>query len=193
MRGKVFLALIHHPVYDKNNDIVTTSITNFDIHDLARSARTFGVEKYFLIHPMESQRHFSQRIIDHWTEGFGSTYNSTRKDAFQIIELLPDISSMIEYIEANYGSPPLTIATSAKIFPHSVTFPEMKTKIAEEEGNYLILLGTGWGLHTEIVENCGAILEPIWGPSHYNHLSVRAAGAIILDRLLGIPSNIQEG
>jgi hypothetical protein len=36
----LYLALLHYPVYDKDHKIVTTSITNMDIHDIARSART---------------------------------------------------------------------------------------------------------------------------------------------------------
>jgi hypothetical protein len=35
------------------------------------------------------------------------------------------------------------------------------------------------------MEQADYILEPIYGPGEYNHLSVRSAVAIILDRLLG--------
>jgi tRNA (guanine37-N1)-methyltransferase len=34
----LFLALLHYPVRDKNGAIVTTAVTNMDIHDIARSA-----------------------------------------------------------------------------------------------------------------------------------------------------------
>ena len=37
----------------------------------------------------------------------------------------------------------------------------------------------------EVMEKFDYILEPIYGPCDYNHLPVRAAVAIILDRLLG--------
>lgn len=186
MKGTVFLALLHHPVYDKNKDIIKTSITNFDIHDIARSCRTFGIEKYILIHPTESQRFFAQRIIDHWKDGYGSVYNKTRKEAFSVVEMLPSLEDVLVYIKENYGSAPTTIATSAKQYKQTVSYPEMRNKIENTEGNYLIILGSGWGLHEDIMENCSYILEPINGPTTYNHLSVRAAGAIILDRLLGI-------
>lgn len=53
-----------------------------------------------------------------------------------------------------------------------------------EPGAPLVLvLGTGWGLVEEILEKADVILEPIRGMGDYNHLSVRAAAAIMLDRL----------
>lgn len=41
------------------------------------------------------------------------------------------------------------------------------------------------GLIEEVMESSDYILEPIRGKAVYNHLSVRAAVAIILDRLFG--------
>jgi hypothetical protein len=50
----------------------------------------------------------------------------------------------------------------------------------------LVVFGTGWGLAPTVVESADALLEPVRGVrEEYNHLSVRAACAIILDRLLG--------
>ena len=51
---------------------------------------------------------------------------------------------------------------------------------------YLLLLGTGWGLTEECFASADLILEPIAGNGTYNHLSVRSAAAIMLDRLRGI-------
>ena len=47
----IYLALIHYPVYDRDHKVVTTSITNMDIHDIARSARTYGVKRFFVVTP----------------------------------------------------------------------------------------------------------------------------------------------
>jgi hypothetical protein len=51
----------------------------------------------------------------------------------------------------------------------------------------LIAFGTGWGLAGELVESAELRLAPIAAATEtgYNHLSVRAACAITLDRLLG--------
>jgi hypothetical protein len=44
-------------------------------------------------------------------------------------------------------------------------------------------MGTGWGLTDEFMSSVDRVLEPIQGTAPYNHLSVRSATAIILDRL----------
>ena len=49
----------------------------------------------------------------------------------------------------------------------------------------LLLFGTGFGLTDEVMDSSYKILEPIRGNTKYNHLSVRSAVSIILDRLLG--------
>ncbi|MEN6615563.1 MAG: RNA methyltransferase, partial [Syntrophorhabdus sp.] len=41
----------------------------------------------------------------------------------------------------------------------------------------------GWGLTEEVVERCDRMLEPISGAGDYNHLSLRVALGIILDRI----------
>lgn len=54
-----------------------------------------------------------------------------------------------------------------------------------EERPVLLVFGTGHGLAPEVLEGCDAILRPLRWMDGYNHLSVRAAAAIIMDRLLG--------
>ena len=54
----------------------------------------------------------------------------------------------------------------------------------------LLLFGTGHGLASSVVELADLVLAPVVGPADddggfYNHLSVRSAAAIILDRLCG--------
>jgi tRNA (guanine37-N1)-methyltransferase len=56
--------------------------------------------------------------------------------------------------------------------------------MAREERPFLLLFGTGHGLAQEVLERADLALPPI-RPGSYNHLSVRAACAIILDRLFG--------
>jgi hypothetical protein len=50
---KKYLGLVHHPIKNKRGDVVTTSVTNLDIHDIARSARTFGFDGYYIITPVQ--------------------------------------------------------------------------------------------------------------------------------------------
>jgi hypothetical protein len=54
-------------------------------------------------------------------------------------------------------------------------------------------LGTGWGVTETILAQADHALEPIQGGTDYNHLSVRSAAAIILDRVLGTAKDQGEG
>ncbi len=61
----------------------------------------------------------------------------------------------------------------------------MRRRVEEGGPPLLFLFGTGWGLTEEVLEQADDILEPIRGAGAYNHLSVRSAAAILLDRLRG--------
>lgn len=181
----VYLCLLHHPVLDKNGKIVATAITNIDIHDLARSSRTYGVRSFFVATPIEALRALAHRIIDHWDTGFGATYNPNRKDALSIVQLAPDLDGVIMDIEKEAGRKPRVVVTSAHSSADTVAFETFRAELARTQEPQLVVLGTGWGLAPEIMERADIRLAPIDGAGQYNHLSVRAAGAIILDRLLG--------
>ena len=75
------------------------------------------------------------------------------------------------------------MTTGAARLPGSIGFGEVRT-LLEGEDPLLMLFGTGWGLTKEVKAEADFRLEPIEGKG-YNHLSVRSAVAIILDRLLG--------
>jgi hypothetical protein len=172
---------------DKQGDVVTTSITNLDIHDLARASLTFGVEPFFLVHPVPTQHAFARKVLDHWTEGWGSTYNVTRKEALSIVRLAADLGEVADQLEAVHpGQIARFIATTARRHPNALTFQALRERLASEpEVPYCLVFGTGWGLHPLVFEDMDAVLEPIQGSGDWNHLSVRAAAAIILDRILG--------
>lgn len=183
--SKVFLALLHYPIYNKKMEVIATSITNLDIHDIARSSRTYDVEKYFLVHPYETQLNLTRDILGYWQEGYGATYNSDRKEAFSRVELAPSLEKVVSLIEQSCGQKPKLVTTDARIYPNTVTYQNIREKIAEGKEPYLIIFGTGWGIEENQMKSADYILEPIYGPCDYNHLSVRSAVAIILDRLLG--------
>lgn len=181
----IYLALLHYPVYDKDHKVVTTSITNMDIHDIARSARTYGVKRYFVVTPIRTLRTLAEKILDHWEHGYGSVYNETRKDALSLVSLTNDLDSTIRAVHEEAGEPPRLIVTSARAGTQRTSFAEMRAKVEEAGPPFLLILGTGWGLTDEILARADNILEPIHGVGAYNHLSVRAAAAILLDRLRG--------
>lgn len=185
MAAPVYLGLVHYPIYNKNGEVVTTAITNFDIHDIARTSRTYNIKKYFIIHPLESQAKLARDIVSYWQEGFGSEYNPDRKEAFSILDIVSDIEKAVNYIKDVHGESPLIVTTDARTFPNTVSYKQVRDEITNGSRPYLVLFGTGWGMEKSVMEKFDYILEPIYGPCDYNHLPVRAAVAIILDRLLG--------
>lgn len=180
-----YIGLVHYPVYNKHGEVITTALTNYDVHDIARSATTYGAAKYYIIHPNPAQRELAKEIMAHWRTGFGSTYNPDRKDAFRGVDLVPTLAEAVADITAEGGSPPKIITTDARTYPHSIGYAELRRKIETETANWLLLFGTGYGMTAAMMNEFDYILEPIRGRGEYNHLCVRAAAAIILDRLLG--------
>lgn len=188
MRKAIYLALLHYPVYDRLGRVITTSFTNLDIHDISRVARTYDCKFFFLVTPVKSQREFAKKLVNHWTTGFGSHYNPSRKEALQVLSIKGDLHETLKSIEElEDGRAPIIIATGAKGDFANIDFPACRRMIhrAEEDKPVLFLFGTGWGLASEVTQQADFVLEPIKGMGMYNHLSVRSAVAIILDRLLG--------
>jgi len=184
MPSNLYIGLVHHPIYDKRRDVVATAVTNFDIHDIARSARTFGVKGFYVITPLESQIQLVQRIIRHWVEGTGSVYNPTRKESLSLVRISRTIDEADQEISALWGKKAIRVATGASPHPRSIPFGVLRKMVEDQEAPFFILFGTGWGLTLEVKETSDYILAPIEGKG-YNHLSVRSAVAIIVDRLLG--------
>jgi hypothetical protein len=177
------VALLHHPVYDKHHRVVTTALTTLDLHDIARATRTFGLERFFIVHPVAAQRELAERIAAHWTGDAGAEQNDFRRQAVAQVEVVASLPDVTSRLGERHGEKPLVIATAARATPGYVTFAEVKHRSSAQP--VLIVLGTGWGLSDELIAACDLRLEPIRGRNGYNHLSVRSACAIMLDRLYG--------
>ena len=184
MNSNLYLGLVHHPIYDKKKEIVATAVTNFDIHDIARCAKTFGLGGFFVITPLESQIQLVERILHHWVKGSGSAYNPTRKDSLSLVRVSRTIDQAGREISDLWGKKAKRVATGASTYPHSIPFGSLKKLLKDQNTPFFILFGTGWGLAQEVKDSSDYVLAPIEGKG-YNHLSVRSAVAIILDRLLG--------
>jgi len=180
------VALVHYPITDKRGEAVCTSVTNLDVHDLSRAGTTYGAECVWLVHPYEAQQRFIRRVLRHWTAGWGSHYNPSRKESLARTELVDDLGEVARLIESREGRPPILVGTHAAPVSNTVSYAALRARIdTEPETPFLIVFGTGWGLHPELMEEMDLMLEPIYGPGEWNHLSVRAAAGIILDRLRG--------
>jgi|RhiMethySRZTD1v2_1073278.scaffolds.fasta_scaffold1348316_1 hypothetical protein len=183
MRSWLYVALLHHPARSRDDQIVTTSITNMDIHDIARSSRTFGVRRFFVVHPIPGLRALAERVVEHWRSGYGSRYNPSRREAISLVEVEPDLDHVLAAIEQDAGRLPRLVGTSARARPGMISMDQLAREIDIAQEPSLLVLGTGYGLADEMLDRCDVLLEPIRGNDEYNHLSVRAAAAIILDRL----------
>src|SRR5882724_2319630 len=181
----VYVALLHYPVYDKNGQVVTTAVTNMDIHDIARSGRTYGIRGFFVVTPVKPLQKLALKIIEHWQVGYGSEYNVTRKEALALAHICDTLDDAVIAIDRDTGEKPALVVTSARGAEHCTSFEALRDMLNRKTRPFLILFGTGWGLTETIFSQADYVLEPIAGGRDYNHLSVRSAAAIILDRLLG--------
>ena len=182
--GNLSVVLLHDRMVDRCGTLVTTSITLLDLHDIARSSRTYGIASAYAAHPSAAMRKLAHLMKSHWEEGFGKDYNPHRKTALSRLEVVSDLDEAIHKIEVSTGKLPKLVATSAKGGDKRLTFSGMRSLLDGPE-HYLLMLGTGWGMAPELIDRTDYFLEPIAGCGDYNHLSVRSACAIMLDRLLG--------
>jgi hypothetical protein len=184
MTRPLAIALVHRPVLDKEGRVVTTALTNIDVHDLARSARTYGCTDYFIVHPVEVQRELTRKIVEHWTEGSSAKRIPTRKDALSIVRAVATLDDAVQALAAEGGGVEIWV-TAARVIEGkpSVSFEAARTKLEGPGGPVLLVFGTGWGLAPEVIDRADAVLAPIRGVGPWNHLSVRSACAIALDRL----------
>lgn len=184
--GNLYVGLLHFPMLNRCGEIVATATTSLDVHDIARTARTYGVARYFVITPLPSQRQIGQRICGFWTEGERAMEKSNRGEALEIVAVAADLEETLVWIGEAEGASPLLVATSARQEgERHIAYADLKRKIRDEERPVYILFGTGWGMVTELIDTCNRILPPVMPESDFNHLSVRAAAAIILDRVAG--------
>jgi hypothetical protein len=172
-------------VVDRNGRLVTSAITSLDIHDIARSANTYGVRRAYIVHPIPEQREFAATVIDHWRFDFGRSFDGRRREALELIKIVDTLDDAIANASMVDGALPLIVHTSART-SGGMTTAELRREIEAPDGPpVMILFGTGFGLAPSVLERADIVLNAILGPGDYNHLSVRAAVSIILDRLRG--------
>ena len=178
----LYSCLVHYPVLDKEKKSVAVSLTNLDIHDIARSSYTYGLGGYYVTTPLEDQRALLETLLVHWREGAGSRSNRDRATAFSLVRSAQSVEEVVNDITERCGQRPYCIGTSAA-GAGTVTFAGVREILRTRPA--LLLFGTGQGLSPHLCEMCDAMLPPLQRLRAYNHLSVRAAVAIVLDRIAG--------
>ncbi len=183
----LYLALAHYPVVNKRGEIIASAVTNLDIHDMARAARTYGAKALYVVTPLGDQQLLVKTLVSHWTTGSGAVYNPKRCQALEMVCILDTLEKACEDIALREKRYPRTVVTSARDHAGGISISRFRELL--ETGNpYLLVFGTAWGLSQGCMAQADHILEPIRGNAEYNHLSVRSAASIFLDRLLGRPS-----
>jgi len=185
---RLYVGLVHYPVYNKHQETIASAITPVDIHDFARLGKTYGIEGFFVITPLEDQQALADRILRHWISGFGARYNRHRKEALSLVSVASSLDVAVKEVRDRAGDTVTVVATDAGLQENRAMSYEALRRLVVSNEVVLLLFGTAWGLHEEILERVDHVLDPISGRTGYNHLSVRTAAAIILDRLMGVPA-----
>ena len=175
---------------------MTTAVTNMDIHDISRSCRTYGVKGYFLVTPIEDQHELVGRILSHWRTEKSKQYHPDRVEAVSLVQMAKDFEEVKAAVrsahpESEGWQSPEVVLTDARPFPNSVSYADYRQELSDPKRGkrpMILTFGTGWGVSDVFYPEVHRILAPVYGPEDnggYNHLSVRSAVAIILDRLFG--------
>ncbi|MDT8378484.1 MAG: RNA methyltransferase [Desulfotignum sp.] len=179
----LYTALVHYPVVNRQNKTIGSALTTIDMHDIARASMTYGVRRFYVITPYPDQANLAEEVIRHWTQGTGSRLNPSRKQALELIRVTDTFNNAVTQIQDEENQPVTTIATSARMHKQTITTHALKQKL-KADTPCLLVFGTAWGLADELIHQCDMQLDPITGPGDYNHLSVRSAASIYLDRLM---------
>ena len=191
-RHRIAVVLLHHPVTNRLGDLTTTAVTNMDIHDLSRTCRTYEVDHFYLVSPLEGQEGVVDRILSYWGSDSAREWHPDRAEALGRTWFLTDFDRVREDLAGRYSGLQMEVVMpDARPLGGQVGYAETRAEwTGQPPGVKVIVLGTGWGVAPDFYSNVDRFLGPIYGPQGsegYNHLSVRAAGAVILDRLFGIP------
>jgi hypothetical protein len=173
-------------VLNKNKDVIASAVTNLDLHDISRAAKTYGVKTFYMVTPLRDQMDLVARVVAHWTEGSGSVYNPKRRQALELIQVQETLDAVVHHIRnrSDNKKTPKTVVTSARQKAGNLSFAGFR-KLLKTGNPYLLVFGTAWGLSDNIIAEADYVLAPLKGTTGYNHLSVRSAAAVIFDRLLG--------
>lgn len=179
--------LVHHPVYLEKGKTGTSSLTNLDIHDIARISCSYGMGPFYVVSPLHDQLNLLKDITRHWTVGRGGQANPDRKKALELVRPVESLAEAQDAVRERTGRLPYTLASSA-FWPRKKDAGKLITAGKAREiaawHPVLLCLGTARGLAREIIAACDGILRPVRFISE-NHLSVRAAAAIMADRIFG--------
>lgn len=183
MRGGLALALVHYPVRGRDGQPIATTVTPFDVHDLARVSATFGLLRYYVVTPQQSQQEIVRRLVDYWLKGPGGKRMANRAEALQTVSIVETLADAVSDLTEKSGKRPRIVTTSASSAAGVLDYDRAGQLLEEDESPWLLVFGTANGLADEIMVEADYRLAPIDGGTGFNHLPVRSAVSIIVDRL----------
>ena len=183
--------LVHYPVSLGPKKTGASSLTNLDIHDIARISRSYAMGSFYPVTPLGDQLRVLEEILRHWTRGPGGVGNADRAQALGLVQPATSLEEAVAHMTAQHGTRPRLVASSA-VWPAKgkASQPERMPMTPRDvrrwcdQGPVMLCLGTAQGLAPEVLEQCEGTLRPVRFLG-YNHLSVRSAAAILADRILG--------
>lgn len=182
--SRVHIVLRHDNMQGRNQQTIHTSVTQIDLHDFSRLSATYALGGFHCVTQLQSQLDLCRDMLTFWREDLAKNYNPDRVAALAKLHIHDDFENVVDMVGRQNGQPPILIGTSAKPHHKNLDFPEVSRIIGNSGRPALVLFGTGWGMKPEQLERCDWVLPPIAGLDGYNHLSVRCAAAVIVDRLL---------
>lgn len=176
MSGVLRVALVHHPVLNRNGEEIASVVDEFDVFDGGRLALTYGIPTLYVVNPVPAQRDKTQRVIAH-AQSEARDAERGRMEALRWCASLQDAIA-----DASTPTRPWVVATSAVPREPAASFVDVRERLCGG-GDVLLVIGKAWGLAPAVFEQCDAQLQPIDAGTGFNHLSVRSAMAILIDRL----------
>lgn len=180
------VVLLHHPVLNRLGESISSTVDHFDVMDASRLALTYDIWRLYVVTPVPAQRALVERLILH---GNKQAEREPDRGTFAKTHWAPDLQTVLDEHEDERGTLPVTVATSARApdpanAERTIDFGALRAKLGQGEPVALII-GKAWGLAPSVLDRADLRLVPIDTGTGYNHLSVRSATAILVDRLLG--------
>jgi hypothetical protein len=145
----VYVVLLHYPITNRKGQIVTTAVTNMDIHDISRSCRTFGVKGYFLVTPIEDQHELVGRILSHWRTEQSQRYHPDRVEAVSLVRMAKSFEEVkaairLAHPESEGWQMPEVVLTDARPIPNSLSYSEYRKELeSPKRGKKPVILAFG--------------------------------------------------
>jgi len=118
----------------------------------------------------------------YWVEGPWLSYNQERAEGLKRLSVVGSVEELLKNLSS--AVMPLIVGTSARERGLK-KITEADVRRIQKQRPVLILFGTGYGLAEETLSFCEAMLPPIEGRTGFNHLPMRVAAGILMDRILG--------